>query len=91
MSLTVASKGPRDVPFEVVAMIAEREGVDPLDLDPPLSEAIDTDALNVLLSGPENGKRSPSIEITFSYNGYAVTVTNDGEVTLADSIERFKY
>lgn len=30
----------------IVEKVAEREGVDPVDLGPPLYDAIDTDALN---------------------------------------------
>lgn len=65
----------------VVEEVAEREGVDPLDL-PPLHDSIDTDALESLFSGPIAGAERDGVEITFTYRGYAVTVAADGAIEI---------
>ena len=60
----------------VVERIAEREGVDPLDL-PPLHSSIDPDALAAVVDG-----RITEAKITFTYCGYEVTVDADRTITL---------
>lgn len=57
--------------------VAEREGVDPIELE-PLGETIDPDALDRLF------ERDDDVELTFSYQGYHVTITPDGVVDLED-------
>lgn len=63
----------------VVRAVADAEGVDPIDLDTPLYEAIDPDALDRLF---ESQKGRPTGRLTFSYRGYDVCVTADGQLTL---------
>lgn len=64
---------------DVVATVAEREGVQPAELDSPLYEAIDPDALDALVPGlAENGR------VKFGYLGYEVLVTGDGDVVVRD-------
>lgn len=61
----------------VLAAIAERESVDPVDFDRPLYDVIDPDALDTLFQSKEvNGR------VEFRYLGYKVTVYSDGEVEL---------
>ena len=65
----------------VVERVAACEGVDHTELD-PLYEAIDPDAFDMLI---ESGRHNESrLKITFSYQGYDVTVTGDGVVHLAE-------
>lgn len=72
--------GAAPLTMDVVAAIAEHEGVDPMDLDPPLFEVVDPDALdNLFNEAASNGR------VTFSYNGAAVTVTSEGDVRVSDS------
>ncbi|MFP8958258.1 HalOD1 output domain-containing protein [Natrialbaceae archaeon A-CW3] len=68
--------------FAVVSGIAEATGTDPLEL-PPLSNAIDPDALNTLVAA----RPSTTLQqVTFQYAGYEVVVDGDGEVRItADS------
>lgn len=61
----------------VVAAIADRESVNPCDLEPRLYDVIDPDALDTLF-------RSAGMtgEVAFTYRGYEITVRSDGELIL---------
>lgn len=64
----------------VIYAIAEQEGVDPMQLDPPLFEAVDLDALEALFST----SGTPSVDnVTFSYNGYEVSVSGTDDVEVS--------
>ena len=54
----------------VVRAVAEKEGVNPLELDIPLHDAINPEALDALF-------RSDGSTATFEYYGYTITVTKD--------------
>ena len=58
----------------IILAVADAEGVDPVDL-PPLSEAIEPECLDRLLSGHEG-------QVRFDYHGYSVTVDHRGVVDL---------
>ena len=74
---TVADRTP--LSMEVIDAIAAQADVDPVDLDTPLYEVIDLDALDALTTGaPE----SATVEITFQYEGYDVHVTGDREIRI---------
>lgn len=60
------------VTIQIAEQIAEKNGIDPRELTPPLYSAIDTEALNTLFESTKNGPREG--EITFEYNGYTVRV-----------------
>lgn len=64
-----------DVTVEIVSAIADREGIEPMDLEPPLYDAIDPDALTAIMNV------DPATELTLSFNyvGYRVTVIADEE------------
>ena len=64
----------------VVERVAACEGVDHTELV-PLYEAIDPDALDGLVA-THLGNES-ALQITFTYQGYDVTITGDGVVHLA--------
>jgi len=59
----------------VLAAVARRTGVDVADLEAPLYEAIDPDALDRLL------QHGADVTVTFEYSGYRVSI--DGEGTVA--------
>lgn len=62
---------------QLLAAIAEREGVDLLDFDSRLYDVIDPDALDRLFrSSGMNG------QIKFTYLGYEVAVFSDGRIAL---------
>lgn len=67
--------------IEVVAeQIAEEERTAPTDLDPPLYEVIDPDALNRLFGATPDGVPRSDGCVKFTYAGYEVRVTSEGEV-----------
>lgn len=75
--------GKHDSPVStmIVVEIAEREGVSPTALDPPLGAIVDMDALEAFVSGRET---TPSAEqcVRLSYQGYTVTVRPGGHVVV---------
>lgn len=64
----------------VVTAVADREGVDPVELTTPLYEAVDPDALDSLF---RYGQATP-VSCTFSYCGYHVEITPGREVVVHD-------
>ncbi|MBX0284787.1 HalOD1 output domain-containing protein [Haloarcula salinisoli] len=74
---------PQSASQAVVEAVAARAGVDPLELETPLYDAIDPDELDALLEGTNRGGRSP-VEVTLRYNGYMVTVDGDLTVTITE-------
>ena len=64
----------------VVETIAEREGVPAEELQPPLHDAVDADALDALVGSASRER----LTIEFTYCGYTVRVTGDGEVSVLD-------
>lgn len=68
-------------PTQAVAeRVAAAEGVDPLELQPPLFEAIDTDAMDSLFESANSATK-----LQFTYHGYSVTIDGDCNVEL-DSV-----
>jgi len=75
-----------DVIYNVVEKVAEVEGVDPLELTPPLFEVIDPDALGqIFATAPTAGRMD--IQVSFHHNGYDVTVCGDGDVSVEEREE----
>ena len=78
--------GPRgSLALAVVDAVADREGVDAVDLDPPLSDVVDPDGLERLFRVDAAGNRRVRGHVTFPYGAYRVTVTSDGEVEVTSS------
>jgi hypothetical protein len=50
---------------------------------PPLYDAIDPEALDALFQPPASGLGPTECEVTFSHDGYEVTVTGGDRVTVA--------
>lgn len=69
--------GVESVCERIVFTVADREGVDPREIETPLYDAISPDALESLF------RESPG-RVTFTYMGYLVTVTHEHEVTVID-------
>lgn len=55
---------------QVVTMVAERKGIDPVELTQPLHSGIDPDALEALFSE----RRNEFVRVTFTYAGFEVTI-----------------
>lgn len=64
----------------VVATVAEAAGVEPTEME-PLQETVEADALDELVrpAGITHG----TVEVSFVFEGSAVTVASDGVVTVA--------
>lgn len=70
----------------VVEALAAAEGVSPIDLDEPLYESVDAEALDALFAPQLDGSpRSGEGHVEFSSNGYRVVVGKDGDVLLCPS------
>ena len=65
-----------DASAAVVSAVARTEAVEPVELESALSEAVDDDALDRLF-------RDTTGHVTFEYHGYEVTVTSEGDISLA--------
>lgn len=67
----------------VIDAVASREGVEPVNLEPPLYDAIDPDALDALVKLTAPGPEQAPIAIEFPYHGYEVHVCSAGGVTVS--------
>lgn len=61
------------LPTRVVTKVAERKGVDPAGLTPPLHSVIDPDALEALFSERMSG----FVRVQFTYEGFDVSIEGD--------------
>lgn len=75
-----------DVCDTVLSAVAEAEGVEPAQLDEPLSEVVDPDALRALFAPKHDGTPREG-RVTFTYCGYDVTVEAPDEVRVSDPSE----
>lgn len=73
---------PESIALAVVEAIAEREAVDPIDLDRPLYDVIDPDALENLFRVDAAGRSICSGHVTFAYGDYLVRVSSDREISV---------
>lgn len=67
----------------IVTEIADVKGVSPLDVSPPLYDAIDPDALEAVIASMQSQPTEPAGRLQFAYSGFDVTVTEDGGVSVA--------
>lgn len=65
-----------DLVVGIVERVAEREGVDPMEL-PPLADVLDADLLDRLLDTADT-----SVSVGFEYRGHTVVVCSEGEIQL---------
>lgn len=79
-----AGPGAESLSVAVVEAISERASVEPTEMDRPLFDAIDPDALEHLF--PVDGDGRPRSEgcVTFSYADFSVRVSSDREVRVFD-------
>lgn len=71
--------------MNVIEAVAEREGVDPMELEPPLRSVVDIEAVDRLFAPTKNGPRNG--QVAFEYRGYTVRVKETGDVVV-DPIDR---
>lgn len=68
----------------IVERVAAREGVDHTDLV-RLYDAIDPEALDRFIETSQ--ETDSTAQIAFSYHGYTVTVSGDGQISLSSEAE----
>ncbi|MFP8891083.1 HalOD1 output domain-containing protein [Natrialbaceae archaeon A-CW2] len=64
----------------IVSEVAKREGVPEKELQPPLFEVIDPDALDALFTNESSTENM--VSVSFDYAGYRITVDSDQTVTV---------
>ncbi|NGM70443.1 hypothetical protein G6M89_15780 [Natronolimnobius sp. AArcel1] len=67
--------------YQVVEAVAQKEGVSPSELSPPLFHVVDPEALDALAQ--PDGDSSTPVEITFHYREYVVRVESGPEVSIS--------
>ncbi|WP_226479130.1 HalOD1 output domain-containing protein [Natrinema amylolyticum] len=73
------------ISLKVVEEVADREEIDPAELQPPLHTVIDTEALDTLFrSTPTTARGDGTIE--FEYRGYKIQVDGSGEVQIGEQL-----
>lgn len=65
--------------YEIVATVAEENGVDPLALSPPLASVVDVESVETAIEGSET-----PIGVSFEYAGLQVEIQSGSNVTVRD-------
>ncbi len=72
----------------VINAVAEQEGVDPTDIEPPTYESlysvVNPEALDSLFAPRSDGTPRTNGKIEFQFCGYDIVVTSDGTVELTE-------
>jgi len=69
----------------VLRRVADREGTELTELERPLDDVVDLEALDSLFADRIDGHPRPGGTITFEYCGYTVTVDDGGAVELEET------
>ena len=82
------SEEAQSLSFEIIEAIAEREGVDTTEIEPPTYEAlydvINPEALDALFAPREDGTPRASGRVEFTFCGYEVVATSDGTIEITE-------
>lgn len=73
---------PKRPSLHAVERIATADGVDPVDLDPPLHDVVDTGALDRLFESTRQDSQTRRGRVSFRYREHDVTVRANGRVVL---------
>ncbi|WP_049928444.1 HalOD1 output domain-containing protein [Halopiger goleimassiliensis] len=68
--------------LSIVNQVAAAEGIDPFDLEPPLGEVVDTDALDALVAST---RAEADVTVEFVYRGRPVRVDSTGTVDVGEA------
>jgi hypothetical protein len=74
----------RTVVEAVVDAVADASGI-PVTEMAPLQSVVDGDAVGALFAVPTDGAGSETVQLSFQYEGYDVTVTSGGRVAVSPS------
>jgi putative methionine-R-sulfoxide reductase with GAF domain len=69
----------------IVDKIADREGVEPTELDPPLNDVVNVEALEELITDTETQHEGPGPLVEFVYVGYTVKIGADRNVSISEA------
>ncbi|MDS0475567.1 HalOD1 output domain-containing protein [Natrinema sp. 1APR25-10V2] len=72
--------------LQVVRAVAAEEGVEPVELEPPLHEVVDADALDELFPATP-GTSGPARAVEFAYRGKRVCIDSGGNVEIVVSTD----
>lgn len=67
---------------DIVEKISLMEGVDPLELQPPLQTVIDLDAVEDIMSPTDRVPQPGAVSITFEYGDLEITVERDDDISV---------
>ena len=70
---------PSSMSTRIVTAVAEREGVDPVEMSPPLHDAVDLEEVDTLFSGADG-----SLQLAFRYDGYRIVADGSGAIEITD-------
>ena len=79
-ALESGSETTHTVSERVIQAVADREGVSPLDISPPLFDAVDPDALNRMFGADSDDRKVFCLTV----EGWNVFVRGDGTVIVGD-------
>ena len=71
-----SEKVTKPISLRVVESLAAAREIEPLDMDPPLFDVIDPEALDRLF------RSDAECRVTFEYEGHEVVVRNDGRISI---------
>lgn len=66
----------------IIDLISDLEGVEPVELSPPLYSVIEPQALDTLFHSETGDTPQPSGYVQFAYRGYEIRVQNNGEIAI---------
>lgn len=72
-----------ELSFVILESVAEAAGVDPSDLDEPMYETVDPEAIGKLFSDVGTPAATPG-QVVFEYCGHSVVVRSDGRISVYD-------
>lgn len=84
LTMSPTAEDRQAVSEAVIRTIADAEGISPLDVHPPLATVIDPDALDQVVASLTRWSDEPAGVVEFPYNGYIVSVTGDGVVSVSE-------
>ncbi|MFA9418170.1 HalOD1 output domain-containing protein [Natrinema sp. HArc-T2] len=71
-----------DLSMMIIELISDLEGVDPVELSPPLYSVINPEALDALFHSASSDAPQTSGHVQFVYCGYEIRVQSDGEIAV---------
>jgi hypothetical protein len=74
-----------DLLYEIISKIADREGVDPMELDLLLNETVNVEALEALIADTESQREGPYPLVEFVSDGYTVRIGENRNVSVSEA------